>query len=140
MDKEKVSLLSAFVNFFLAVFKLVIGLLINSAALVADGIHSGVDIISSFGAYLGIKIAKKPVDERHPYGHYRAESLAGLFVTIFLAGSGIWIIYEALVNFFTRKEETFSPLAIALVVITIIVNELMARLKFYYGRREESLS
>ncbi|HHD92606.1 MAG TPA: cation diffusion facilitator family transporter [Candidatus Portnoybacteria bacterium] len=140
MDKEKVSILSTFVNFGLATSKLFFGLMIGSAALIADGTHSGIDIVSSFGTYLGIKVAKKPVDEKHPYGHYRAESLAGLFVTIFLASSALWIIYEAVVKFFTKSQETFSPGAIILVIITIIVNEGMARLKFYYGRKDESLS
>ncbi len=141
MNQEKVSILSTFVNFGLSASKLFFGLTIGSAALVADGVHSGVDIISSFGTYLGIKVAKKPVDENHPYGHYRAESLAGLFVTIFLAGSGVWIIYEAVEKFLGKTQETFFSLgAIILVVITIVINELMARLKFYYGKKHESLS
>jgi len=141
MDKEKVSILSTFVNFGLAASKLFFGLIIGSVALVADGVHSGTDIISSFGTYLGIKVAKKPVDEKHPYGHYRAESLAGLLVTILLAGSAIGILYEAVVKTLKGgKTTSFSLGAIILVIITIIVNEAMARLKFYYGRKEESLS
>ncbi len=141
MDQEKVSILSTFVNFCLTVSKLFFGLAIGNTALIADGVHSGIDIVSSFGTYLGIKVAKKPVDEKHPYGHYRAESLAGLFVTIFLAGSAFWIIYEAIKKFFGERQEIyFSVGAIILVVITIIVNELMSRLKFFYGRKYESLS
>ncbi len=140
MNKEKVSILSALVNFGLAVSKLIVGLTIKSAALTADGVHSTIDIISSVGTYLGIKIANKPGDKKHPYGHYRAESLAGLFITIFLAGTGVWIIYEAVMKLFVKTAEIFSIGAIILVVITIIVNELMARLKFYYGRKEGSLS
>ncbi len=141
MDQEKVSILSTFVNFGLAVSKLVFGLAIGSAALVADGIHSGLDIVSSFGTYLGIKIARKPVDEKHPYGHYRAEVISGLFVTIFLAASAIWILYEAVTKFLAEKTEiSFSIGAIILVVVTIVINEIMARLKFYYGRKHESLS
>jgi len=141
MDKEKVSILSTLVNFFLALSKLIVGIMIKSAALTADGIHSSIDIVSSFGTYLGIKIANKPGDKKYPYGHYRAESLAGLFITILLAGTGLWVIYEAVMKFFTAgAKEIFSLGAIILVVITIIVNELMARLKFYYGRKEESLS
>lgn len=140
MTQEKVSILSTFVNFGLSASKLFFGLTIGSAALVADGIHSGLDIFSSFGTYLGIRVARKPVDEKHPYGHYRAETLAGLFVTIFLALSAFWIIWEAVNKFFKKEEVLFSIGAIVLVVITIIINEAMARLKFYYGRKHESLS
>jgi len=141
MDQEKVSILSTFVNFGLAASKLFFGLAIGSAALVADGIHSGLDIVSSFGTYLGIKVAKKPVDEKYPYGHYRAEVISGLFVTIFLAASAIWILWEAVSKFLEEKVEIpFSIGAIILVVVTIVINEAMARLKFYYGRKHESLS
>jgi len=140
MNQEKVSILSTFINFGLAVSKLFFGLAIGSAALVADGVHSGLDIVSSFGTYLGIRAGRKPVDDKHPYGHYRAEVLAGFFVTIFLALSGIWIIWEALGKFFQKEKIVFSIGAIVLIVITIITNELMARLKFYYGRRYGSLS
>jgi len=141
MNQEKVSILSTLVNFGLAISKLFFGLAIGNTALIADGVHSGIDIFSSFGTYLGIKVAKKPVDEKHPYGHYRAESLAGLFVTIFLAGSAVWIIYEAIIKFLEgKKEVSFSIGAVILIIITIVINELMARLKFYYGRKHESLS
>jgi len=141
MDKEKISILSTLINLGLAVSKLFFGLLIKSAALIADGIHSGIDIISSFGTYLGIKVSKKPVDETHPYGHYHAESLAGLFVTIFLAGSAFWILYEGITKLLSKQvEHNLNLGAIILVIITIIINELMARLKFHYGKKEESLS
>ncbi len=140
MNKEKVSILSTIVNLLLTIAKLFFGFLINSTALIADGIHSGIDIISSFGTYLGIKAANKPVDKKHPYGHYRAESLAGLFVTLILAFSALGIIYEAVLKLFEEKQETFSIGAIIVVIITVIVNELMARLKFHYGQKEESLS
>jgi len=141
MTQERVSILSTFVNFGLASSKLFFGLTIGSAALVADGVHSGIDIVSSFGTYLGIRVAKKPVDEEHPYGHYRAETLAGLFVTIFLAASAIWILYEAVTKFLAEKTEiSFSIGAIILIIVTIVINEAMARLKFYYGRKHESLS
>ena len=141
MNQEKVSILSTFVNFGLAVSKLFFGLAIGSTALIADGVHSGLDIFSSFGTYLGIRFAKKPVDEKHPYGHYRAETLAGLFVTIFLAISAIWIIYEAIGKLYEEEQKVFFSIgAIILIIVTIIINEAMARLKFYYGRKHESIS
>ena len=73
MNKEKVSILAIFVNFFLGGIKFFVGLMINSIALMADGIHSGVDIFSSFFSYLGIRVAKKPATKKYPYGLYSAE-------------------------------------------------------------------
>ena len=140
MNQEKVSLLSTIVNFLLAAAKLGVGILINSVALVADAIHSALDIFSSFITFLGIRVAKKPVDEKHPYGFYRAESLAGFIVTLFLFFSAVWIIWEGLSRFLKLEAVTFSIWAIGLMVISIILNEVMARLKFHYGRKYESLS
>ena len=71
MDNESISLISTLVNLVLAIVKLILGLAINSAALIAEAINSGLDIFSSFVTYLGIKAAKKPVDKEHPYGHGR---------------------------------------------------------------------
>ena len=140
MNQEKISLISTLVNFLLALFKLIIGLLINSVALIADAIHSGMDIFSSLVTFLGIKAAKKPVDQKHPYGYYRTESLAGLMVAILLGISGVWIIYEGGNRFLEMEPVVFSLWAIGLMVATIIINEIMARLKFHYGRKHESLS
>ena len=140
MNQEKISLISTLVNFLLALFKLIIGLLINSVALIADAIHSGMDIFSSLVTFLGIKAAKKPVDQKHPYGYYRTESLAGLMVAILLGISGVWIIYEGGNRFLEMEPVVFSLLAIWLMVATIIINQINASLKIHYGRKHESLS
>jgi len=124
----------------LGISKLIFGFLIGSVALMADGIHSGLDVFSSFVTFLGLKTARKPVDEEHPYGHWKAESLAGFLVAILLAISGIWILYEAIKRFFGVGTVRLSWGAVLVVVISIGVTEILARLKFYYGRKNKSLS
>ncbi len=140
MNKEKVSILSIIVNVFLGGSKFLAGWFLNSAALMADGVHSGLDIVSSFAAFLGIKTAKKPVDEKHPYGYYLAETMAGLAISLFLALSGGWILYEGITRLISRETPEFSPIGIIVIVISIIVTEAMARLKFKVGKKEESLA
>jgi len=140
MTKERVSLISVCVNIALAVAKLGVGFFVNSIALIADGLHSSLDIFSSFVTFLGIKISKRPVDERHPYGFYRVESLTGLFVALLLFTSAVWIIWEGIDSFLSPKPVYFSAWAIGVILLSVVLNELMARLKFRYGRRYESLS
>lgn len=140
MDQEKISLLSTLVNLLLAAAKLAVGFLVNSVALIADGIHSGLDILSSFITFLGIKVSRKPVDKKHPYGFYRAEGLAGFIVTLVLFVSAVWIVWEGIERFINVKPAVFSFWAIGLMALSAILNEAMARLKFYYGRRYESLA
>ena len=140
MNPQSISIISTFVNLGLGVSKLFFGSLIGSVALVADGIHSSLDVISSFVTFLGLKTAKKPLDKTHPYGYFKAESLAGFFVMILLSITGIWILYEAIGRFFGGEVVVFSSVAILVVIISILITELMARLKFQYGRKFQSLA
>jgi len=140
MNSYHVAIISTFANLGLGISKLVFGFLAGSVALIADGIHSGLDVVSSFVTFLGLRVAKKPVDDAHPYGYWKAENLAGFFVAILLAITGIWIIYEAIKRFFGGETPELSFWAIGVVIISILVCEILARLKFYYGRKFESLS
>jgi len=140
MMKEKVALLSVFVNLVLAVGKIVVGFLAKSSSVLAEGVHSGMDVVSSGISLIGIKIAKKPVDKRHPYGHYKFEVLSGLIITVFLFGTGVWILYEAYKGFVNPEIVLFSYLALVVMLLSSVLNEVMARLKIYYGKKENSLS
>lgn len=139
MTKESVSILGALVNLFLAVLKLAAGFFIKSAALIADGIHSGLDIISSAITFLGIKVAKKPADKEHPYGHLRYETISAFVVVLLLVVSAIWIIYEGILSIIGKEPIQISVFAIVIVIFSIIVNEIMAQLKFKIGRKTDNL-
>ena len=75
--KEKISQISILANMVLARGKITVGFISNSSAILAEGIHSFMDIFSSAIGYIGIKISRKPEDQKHPYGHYKFEVLAG---------------------------------------------------------------
>jgi len=138
--KEKIAIISVLVNLILAATKIMIGIITNSTAVLAEGIHSGMDILSSGIGFIGIKASKKPSDKKHPYGHYKFEVLAGLIITIILFGTGIGIIYEAYKSFFNPTQVVMSHLALGIMIFSAIVNEIMARIKIYYGKKENSLS
>ena len=140
MNPQSVSIVSTFVNLGLGISKLIFGFFTGSVALIADGVHSGLDVFSSFITFLGLKTARRPVDEKHPYGHWKAESLAGFLVALLLAVSGIWILYEAVMRFFGEQIVKLSVGAIAVVAISILITEALARLKFHYGRKHQSLA
>jgi len=94
--KEKIAVFSILANVILAGGKLIAGFVAGSGAVFADGLHSGVDILSSAISFVGIKIAKKPVDKKHPYGYYKFEVMAGLIITIILFLTGLLIVREAI--------------------------------------------
>lgn len=74
--------------------KIAAGLLSRSTAVLAEGLHSGMDILSSGISLIGISTSRKPRDGGHPYGHYKAEVLAGLLITVILFLMAAWIIYQ----------------------------------------------
>jgi len=138
--KEKIAIISILANLFLAAGKLVVGFLAGSGAVFAEGLHSGMDILSSGISFIGIKIAKKPVDKKHPYGHYKFEVLAGLVITIILFLTGGFIFLEAVREFKNPSPVTIGYLALGVMLISAVVNEIMARLKIKYGKKENSVS
>ena len=138
--KEKIAAISTVVNLILAITKIAAGVITNSAAILAEGIHSGMDILSSAIGLLGIKASRKPSDKKHPYGHYKFEVLTGLIITAILFGSGVGIIYEAYQSFLNPAQIVIGYLAIGIMVFSALVNEIMSRIKIYYGKKENSLS
>lgn len=140
MSPESVSFLSTILNLLLTAGKLAAGLATGSASLLAEAIHSGLDVVSSFVTFFGIKIAKKPKDKKHPYGHYRGEVIAGAVVTVLLGVSALWIMYEGGCNLIHHHKAIYSLWGIILMVISVLVNEILARIKFSAGAKSKSIS
>ena len=105
--KEKISLISIGVNILLTIGKALAGLFSGSIALMAEAVHSGLDILSSAITYFGIKIAKKPADEKHPYGYYNFETVASFVIAILLFATSAWIIYEGVHRLMGESAEVF---------------------------------
>ena len=140
MMKEKVAQISILVNIVLAVFKITVGIISKSAAVLAEGLHSFMDIFTSTLGFLGIKISQKPSDKKHPYGHYKFEVLAGTIITIILLATGVGIVYEAYQNFLDPENIKIGYFAFGAMIFSAIVNEIMARLKIHFGKKENSIS
>ncbi|KPJ57029.1 hypothetical protein AMJ49_02620 [Parcubacteria bacterium DG_74_2] len=138
--KEKVAAISILANMVLAGGKIIVGFISHSAAILAEGIHSLMDIFSSAIGYIGIKISKKPEDQKHPYGHYKFEVLAGFLITLILLGTGAGIIYEAYQKFLNPSSLKIPVLAFGVMVFSALVNEIMARLKIHFGKKENSIT
>jgi len=124
-------------NIVLAIIKGVIGFISESRALIADAVHSASDVAGSLAVLIGLRVAKEPPDEDHPYGHGKAESIAAIIVAVLLFIVGLEIGMSSFEAFF---EEVHAPktLAIYAVIISIIVKEAMFRYKFYIGKKINS--
>ena len=138
--KEKIAKISVLANVILAGIKISAGILSKSTAVLAEGFHSLADIFSSLISFLGIKISKKPADKKHPYGHFKFEVLAGFLITLILFFTGIWIIFEAYQKFKNPTAIQLPILALSVMGFSAILNEIMARLKIHFGKKENSVA
>ena len=138
--KEKIAAISILANIILAGGKIIVGVFSGSAAILAEGIHSFMDIFSSAVGYIGIRVSKKPEDQKYPYGHYKFEVLAGTIITLILLATGAGIIYEAYQKFLNPSLIKIPILAFGIMIFSAVVNEIMARLKIHFGKKENSIA
>ena len=77
-------------------FKIIVGLLTNSLGILAEAAHSGLDLAAALMTFFAVRVADKPADREHPFGHGKAENISALFETLLLLVTSAWIIYEAI--------------------------------------------
>ncbi|WP_100332560.1 cation diffusion facilitator family transporter [Bacillus xiapuensis] len=90
----------------LSLIKLIIGYIGSSKALQADGLNNSTDVIASVAILIGLKIARKPPDEDHRYGHFRAETIASLVAAFIMMAVGLQVLIEVGRSFFLTDHAT----------------------------------
>jgi cation diffusion facilitator family transporter len=122
----KSTVLGISVNLGLGLAKCSAGLLGNSFALVADGVESIADVLSGLVVYFGLKIAAKPPDADHPYGHGKAEPIAALIVSLALMAAAFGIIYKG-IREITAPNAAPAPYTLVVLAGVLIIKELLFR-------------
>lgn len=89
----------------LSAIKLGIGYFAGSKALFADGLNNSTDIFASLAVLIGLKIATKPADDEHAYGHFRAETIASLVASLIMIAVGLQVLYTAILDTVYFKEK-----------------------------------
>lgn len=134
---QRTALLGLSVNVLLALGKMLAGVVGHSYALIADAVESLGDLVGSVVIWGGLRLGARPADENHPYGHGKAEALAGLLVAalIFVAGAGIGV--EA-VNEIITPHHTPAPWTLAVLVAVMVIKTVLARYASRVAREESS--
>ena len=127
-----------FANIFVALLKLVIGILIKSSSMTADGFHSLTDGSSNIVGLIGITLASKPIDREHPYGHRKFETLCGLFIAAMLFFIGGKIIIDAINRFITPITPSITIESLVTLVITLGINIFVSTYEYKKGRELNS--
>jgi len=135
---EKVARNVTIATLALAIGKLAAAYITGSLAITADAFHSFSDLIPIFAAWIGLKIASRPRDERFPFGYYKAESIAAFLASLFILLLAYEIFTESLTRLFLPYEITHGGLGLALVFISIVVSGILAKYQFDAARRVNS--
>jgi cation diffusion facilitator family transporter len=132
-DRENLGILAAVVgiasNLFLFAVKLAVGIFLNSVAIKADSINNLSDCASSVITLFGFKIAGKPADREHPFGHGRVEYLSGVLVCVLMIVIGADFLKTSVVKIFKPESVNFNVTILIILIFTIFVK--LAQSLFY---------
>jgi cation diffusion facilitator family transporter len=122
----RTTMLGLTANVFLAVGKLLAGVYGHSHALVADAVESLADVFSSLIVWRGVVVAAKPADEDHPYGHGKAEPIAGAVVATMLLLAAVWIALQSVREIVTPHSAP-APFTLVVLIGVVLIKETLFR-------------
>ena len=139
-NNEKLVILTGvmglFINLIVFLLKIVVGFLANSVAIISDAINNLSDSMSSLITIFGTKIASKPADKEHPYGHGRTEYIASLIVGIFIILVGFELLKTSIENIINPKALEISKYMSFVLIISIFLKLYM----YYYNKKAYKIS
>ena len=126
------------VNLLLGCAKLAGGLVGRSYALISDAVNSLGDVFTSVAVLLAFRVAQKPADAEHPYGHTRAEAIAGSNVAVLVIVSALLVGWGALQGFSQQAHEVPPVWTLAIAGSNVVIKEALYQYKIRLGRRAGS--
>lgn len=107
-------------NFLLFLMKIIVGTVFHSVSVTADAVNNLTDSGSSVVTLIGFKMASKPADEKHPFGHARIEYLSGVIVSFIVIFLGLQLGMSSIEKILTPEENVLTPVALVVLVISIL--------------------
>lgn len=137
MGKEA-SILGIAMNLAFAGFKIGVGILTGGISMIADGMNNLMDMLSSVISLIGFHFASMPADSNHPYGHARMEYLASFLVSLIILWTGGSLMWQSIKNILHPGTLDATPLAVAVLVISIFGKLFLYRYNLILGQRMDS--
>lgn len=107
-------------NFLLFLMKIIVGTVFHSVSVTADAVNNLTDSGSSVVTLIGFKMASKPADEKHPFGHARIEYLSGVIVSFIVIFLGLQLGMSSIEKILTPEKNALTPVALVVLVISIL--------------------
>ena len=136
--KERVAFASVIAAIGLVVTKIVIAVWTNSLSILSEALHSSIDLIAAFVTLAAVRMAERPADADHHYGHEKVESLSSLFETALLFVTCGWIVYEAINRLMFPVQVDVTYVAIGVMVFSILIDLTRSRALHKMAKRYKS--
>ena len=140
--KRAAALFSVLAALGITALKLLTGLLTGSLGMLSEAAHSSVDLVAATITFFSIRVADRPADEDHNYGHGKIESLSAFVETVLMLGSALWIVTEALRRLFSHQHLalSLSPWPFLVLLLSIAVDFSRSRKLRQTARETRSLA
>ncbi len=133
----RIALFGLAINIMLASVKMIAGFFGNAYVLIADGIESAMDVGGSIVIWGGLKVAARPPDRTHPYGHGKAEPIAAVIVAIGVLAAALGLTIQSVREIFLPHHGP-APYTLVVLIVAVIVKEILYRYVIQFGRSVES--
>lgn len=130
--------ISLSVNLFLFIVKILLGLMTSSISIIADAVHTVSDVATSAIVIWGFKVAGKPADKEHPFGHGRMEKIATLIIAVLLCVIGVEILQASLMRISAPQEVKGNIFVIIVLAVSMLIKEWLARFSFTLAKKIKS--
>ena len=134
----KTSMVGIITNILLVVFKVFVGLLANSIAIVLDAVNNLSDVLSSVITIIGTKLANKAPDKKHPLGHGRIEYISSLIVSGIIFYMGIIALIESVKKIINPQKPDYTFITLAVISVAIVAKLILSRYVKKQGKKVNS--
>ena len=139
-SKSGAAALSIASNSLLIILKIFAGIITGSVSILAEAIHSFIDLVAAIIAFIAVRVSDKPPDERHPFGHGKVENVSAVIeASLIFVAAGL-IIYEAVRKMITGVEVELLGLGIGVMAVSMVVNILISRKLLRVSRATDSIA
>ena len=132
--------LSIISNSLLILLKVTAGILSGSISIISEAIHSGIDLFAAGIAFFSLRLAGRPADREHPFGHGKIENVSGTIEAVLIFVVAAFIGYEAVGRIIEGKALEYLSLGIAVMAVSVVVNVIVSRHLLRVARETDSLA
>ena len=132
----KTSIIGIIANFFLALFKALIGFFSNSIAIILDAVNNISDVSSSLITIIGTKLASKAPDKEHPFGHGRIEYITAQIIAILVLYAGITSLIESIKKIINPVKPDYKIISLIIILVAVIVKIFLG---LYFNKKGKKL-